>query len=76
MKIPSRNRKVIHEDYYICSHCKSKIYYVELEEEAIENFSETTKIYECPYCGFQDIPNVTREVEYKYSGRCRKKDVR
>ena len=72
--IKSRNKKVIHEDYYICSHCKNRVYYNDLPQDNIDQFSENTSIITCPTCGFQDVPNVTIDIEYIYSGHCSRKD--
>lgn len=67
MKYPSRNRRATHEDYYICSQCKDRVYYEDLSEDMIEHFSENTIICECPNCGATDVPNVTIDIHYKYS---------
>lgn len=67
MKYQSRNRRVVHEDYYICSQCKDRVYYEDLSEDMIEYFSENTIICECPNCGAVDVPNVTIDIHYKYS---------
>lgn len=73
--IPSRNRRVIFEDRCSCPSCKATLYYDLLEETGfIKEFSENTNIVTCPMCDKEFVPDVTVFIEYKHSGRCRRKD--
>lgn len=69
--IPSRNKKVTHDDNYLCPYCGVKIVHAELTEEQTEKASENTVGVYCPSCDEYFIPNVTIDIEYKYSRRKR-----
>lgn len=72
--IPSRNKKVVHTDYFICSHCKTTLYYDMFTEDDVFKFSKNTTIYTCPICGREQVPDVQIEIDYVFSGRCKTKD--
>ena len=73
--IPSRNRKVIFEDRCSCPSCRATLYYDLLEETGfIKEFSENTKIITCPMCNEDFVPDVSKFLEYKYSGKNKRKD--
>lgn len=74
MRFPSRNKATIHDDYFVCCNCKKRNYYHEISDDYVEKYSENTKIYYCKYCDSPQIPNVTRYVDYVYSGRCRNRE--
>lgn len=68
MKLPSRNKRVEHDWYFYCPYCKTKHLKEELEEDIdYEKFSENTIIVYCKNCGWEFIPNKTRDITYKYS---------
>lgn len=68
MKYPSRNRRVEHDWYFYCPYCKTKHIKKELEIGVdYEQFSENTLIVYCKKCGWEFIPNKTKNIEYKYS---------
>ena len=72
--IPSRNKKVIHSNYFICCHCKTTLYYDMFTEDDIFKFSENTTIYTCPICNTEQVANVQIEIDYVFSGHCKTKD--
>lgn len=71
--IPSRNKNVIHESYCICPFCKTKQYYDSLSENDYYYFLNTI-IIDCPKCNQEYVPNVSKNIEYVFSGHCRTKD--
>lgn len=71
--IPSRNKKVIHQNYCICPFCNVKQYYDSLSEDDYYYFLNTI-IIDCPKCNQEYVPNSTINIEYKFSGHCKTKD--
>lgn len=67
MKFQSRNKKVEHEDYFVCPYCNTKHLKDDLEETDFEAFSDNTIIVFCKHCGWEFVPNKTRAVNYKYT---------
>lgn len=78
-KIPSRNRKSNRDDIIICPYCKKKYNKDELIQDTEDEMHDyymfmNEMIVHCD-CEMGDfIPNKTREIIYKYSGRCKRRD--
>lgn len=67
MRYPSRNKSVEHGWYFYCPYCNAKHFESELKEEDYDNFSDSTKIVYCKSCGWEFVPEKTRDILYKYS---------
>ena len=71
-KIPSRNKQKLPEEIFICTcpYC-GKIFNLDnLNQYEYEYYLNEIIIH----CCYDFIPNKTKNIEYHYSGHCKRKD--
>ncbi len=73
MKLPSRNKKSDNITKIKCPYCKHEYSKDEEVEEDCYTF-KNTKIHICRECGNEFINTITKDIEYKYNGKCKRKD--
>lgn len=66
MKYPSRNRKKTNVTHIVCPYCKHR-YKIDEETEDDYIIVGNTKVYYCRKCGWEFIPEITKDIDYKYS---------
>ena len=75
MKIPSRNKTQSNITKIKCPFCKCE--YSINEETEIDYYTfKNTKIHICRQCFNEFVNGITRDVEYVYSGKCRRRDAK
>lgn len=73
MKFLSRNKQPSNIIKIKCPYCKHEY---TIEEEMLDDYYtfKNTKIHICRECGNEFINGITKDIEYIYSGRCKRKD--
>lgn len=69
----TRNKSVI-SDVINCPYCHATLYYEVLKNADCISKYENTEIITCHMCDGDFVKSVTKDIEYKYSGHCKRKD--